>query len=361
MDPSPVRETAKPKGRFPIANLILLAISLAAAFVLGELAARFRLAAWPFEPEPMELPYLTEKDANLRWRFSSEEGRNSLGLRSREIEPKGADVLRILFLGDSLVWTGETSSGRLYTEVIEENLNRAVTGGRRIEVINAGIPGYTTDQELEFLRVYGLELEPDLVLLGFVFNDVYPGFLHRPTRDNMLAIDPAARLYRFDVGSPPGSLLARSFLAHEIAYAVDLIRQRAAGEPIFPFERRADFYLAWKPYSWEHPRRTLEAFDRLLADSRVPWAMVIFPIGDQVDETYLALDRDYVRYPQRRLLEIVEALDVAHLDLTDMIEAHGGRALYQDYLHLNAAGNDRVAAAVTDFLLEQSAILDATR
>src|SRR5215831_13184093 len=29
------------------------------------------------------------------------------------------------------------------------------------EVINAGIPGYTTYQELEFLKIYGLYMEPD--------------------------------------------------------------------------------------------------------------------------------------------------------------------------------------------------------
>jgi hypothetical protein len=42
-------------------------------------------------------------------------------------------------------------------------LPNAVPGlGKSIEVINAGIPGYTTYQELEFLKVYGLDMKPDL-------------------------------------------------------------------------------------------------------------------------------------------------------------------------------------------------------
>jgi hypothetical protein len=34
-----------------------------------------------------------------------------------------------------------------------------------LEVINAGIPGYTTYQEFEFLKIYALDMEPDVVVL----------------------------------------------------------------------------------------------------------------------------------------------------------------------------------------------------
>ncbi len=50
------------------------------------------------------------------------------------------------------------------------------------EIVNAGIPGYTTYQELEFLKIYGLEMNPDMVILGFVFNDVYYKYLHKPEK-----------------------------------------------------------------------------------------------------------------------------------------------------------------------------------
>jgi hypothetical protein len=58
--------------------------------------------------------------------------------------------------------------------VVESNLNAlARARARRCEVINAGVPGYTTWQELEFLRQYGLSMQPDLVVLGFVYNDLF--------------------------------------------------------------------------------------------------------------------------------------------------------------------------------------------
>jgi hypothetical protein len=44
-------------------------------------------------------------------------------------------------------------------------------------MINAGIPGYTTYQEFEFLKIYGLDMEPDVVVLGLVFNDGYDKYL----------------------------------------------------------------------------------------------------------------------------------------------------------------------------------------
>jgi len=55
----------------------------------------------------------------------------------------------------------------------EDNLNRKFARNGLINVINAGIPGYTTYQELEFLKIHGLAMKPDIVVLGFVFNDVY--------------------------------------------------------------------------------------------------------------------------------------------------------------------------------------------
>src|SRR5262250_3032485 len=153
-----------------IAMLIALSSGFAAAtaFAALEMRERRRLEAWPFE-RPLYVPkYLSARDAPLRWRFSpgnflvddlNREGRNSLGLRNRELEPKKPGTRRILFLGDSLIFSGETSSGELYTAVLEHRLNSR-SGGRNVpvEVINAGVPGYTTYQELEFLKIYGLDM-----------------------------------------------------------------------------------------------------------------------------------------------------------------------------------------------------------
>ena len=201
------------------ANAFLLFFSLFVALIIGEFMARYFHHAWPFDVEMVTYSHLTPKDAPLRWRFTPNEDRNSLGLRNREVFKKADGQYRILFLGDSLIWSGDTNSGDLYTQVIERNLRRELgKQGGEIEVINAGIPGYTTYQELEFLKLYGVPMEPDFLVLGFVFNDVYYKYLHRPVAGNMIAGEPSVNLNKFDKRSFPGFLFKDSYLAHDVVY-----------------------------------------------------------------------------------------------------------------------------------------------
>ncbi len=363
--------------------------SLIMALVLAEGGARLLVRAWPFDREIARPPHLTERDAALRWRFSPSEGRNSLGLKNREIGLKPATTTRILFLGDSLVWSGETTSGQLYTEIIEANLNdpaqssRDPTVGRgftprpaslpgqravqtttpddetaasnrhthRFEVINAGIPGYTTYQELEFLRAYGLQMDPDLVILAFVFNDVYFKYLHKPTSDSILDSEPSHHLHHFDPDAFPGSLVARSYFAHLLYFAGERVGRRALGRTTFPFQLRGDFYLAWKPHGWRHTPRLLASMQDVLHRHGAHMLAVTFPIRDQVTEAYLRVDRDYVLYPQRQIATNCRELDIPLVDLTPALMEGGGSELFRDSLHLTGTGNDLVAEVLTGYLV----------
>jgi len=93
-------------------NVLLLLTSVFFVLFIGEAVVRFRYAAWTFQPEPREIPYLTEKE-------SPRDGRNRLGLRNREIMKKEENILRIMFLGDSLAWGSKTSSGKFYTKSLK--------------------------------------------------------------------------------------------------------------------------------------------------------------------------------------------------------------------------------------------------
>jgi lysophospholipase L1-like esterase len=310
------------------------------------------IPAWPFENTLYTPDYLSLRDAPLRWRFSPGGGRNSLGLRNRELAAKRPSTLRMLVIGDSLVWSGETSSGPLYTEVLEERLNtRSLTNGNSFEVINAGIPGYTTYQELEFLKIYGLDMDPDIVILGFVFNDVYYKYLHKPTKEKLLGREPAAHLHHFDTGSFPGILFARSHLAHQLVGIGEIFWKRIVGRAVFPFEWRGDFYLAWRDYSWNHTRRLLGEMHALLRDRGVSLVVLVFPISDQVNHEYRKVDEAFVLYPQRKIHEICEDYGIPMLDLTGTIYREGGVTLYRDYLHLNGKGNDVVANELERYMV----------
>lgn len=341
-------------------NLLLkLSLSLFGvifSLLLGEFTLRFIFKAWPFE-ENIKPPYLTSRDEVLRWRSSPRKGSNSLGLRNREITVK-KDQFRVLFLGDSLLWNGVTSSGELYTQVIEKNLNNeSYKLDREVEVINAGVPGYTTYQEFEFLKIYGLDMNPDLVVLCFVLNDLHKYF-HKPTKNKILSLDPDRNLNRFNVEAFPGSLFSRIHMAHLVVYAWDRIIKKLNGVPYFSFEHRTDVYLAWKDYAWNKEGELLGEMNELLKKKGIKFVIVYFPVMDQVDDANLKINRDYVLFPQKRLREICNSYGITFFDLTEATYKFGGTRLFNDYLHLNLRGNDVVARKLTDFLTTNKLIGD---
>jgi lysophospholipase L1-like esterase len=342
------------KFRSALTNLALFFSTSLILFFVLEAGARFQAKAYPFEPHepPKPMPYLTEKDKNLRWRFSPKQDRNSLGLRNREVERKKEKQFRIFYLGDSLVFSGDTSSGKLYTQVIEEKLNQQEARAKDFEVVNAGVPGYTTYQELEFLKIYGLKMEPDLVVLGFALNDVYFKYLHKPSKTELLGNEPTIGLYRFNPYSFPGNLFSRSYLAHSLVYQLEnLINSKIRGS-YFPFEHRLDFYLAWKDYGWAKTRKLIGEMKSLLDELRIPLIVVVYPVSDQVDDKYLVKNREYVLLPQKKIKEIGAEYHIPTLDLTEIIYENGGEELFVDYLHLNHKGNEIVAETVSDYLEE---------
>ena len=146
---------------------------------LGTMEAGVRV----FDPQPM-LPY--RPHPSLGWTLPAgarytvveqESGRritvriNSKGLRDVEhAYDKPAGIFRILVIGDSFTEGTLVELDEAYPKQLERRLRER---GHQVEVINAGVGGYGTDQELLFLMREGLRYHPDLVLLGFFAgNDV---------------------------------------------------------------------------------------------------------------------------------------------------------------------------------------------
>jgi len=98
---------------------------------------------------------------------------NSLGLRDSEpVMPKPPGTFRIVALGDSFTMALGARVEDGYIEVLERMLNDAADKHFTVDVVNCGVGGYNTRQELAFLRSIGVKLDPDLVLLGFQVNDI---------------------------------------------------------------------------------------------------------------------------------------------------------------------------------------------
>jgi len=98
---------------------------------------------------------------------------NRQGVRApTEFSVKDIGTERILFIGDSFTMSYTVGLPDSWPKILERELNDAGEG-YTLETINAGVPGYSTHQALDFLRADLLLFEPDLVVLGFfVGNDI---------------------------------------------------------------------------------------------------------------------------------------------------------------------------------------------
>jgi lysophospholipase L1-like esterase len=100
---------------------------------------------------------------------------NSAGFRGKELLPLSAGRFRILALGDSCTFgTGGLETKDTYPAILENLLN-ARFGEGRFEVINAGMPGFSTVYGLLLSKEHQLaQLKPDLVIICYGWNDHKP-------------------------------------------------------------------------------------------------------------------------------------------------------------------------------------------
>jgi hypothetical protein len=112
---------------------------------------------WALKPGIRDAPAFGEKLLNS----------NSRGIRGRREysydRPPG--VARILVLGDSFTFGEEVGDDETYSHVLEASLRGA-------EVLNLGVHGYGHDQMLLYLKEEGLRYRPDVVVLGFIADDM---------------------------------------------------------------------------------------------------------------------------------------------------------------------------------------------
>lgn len=132
---------------------------------------------------------------------------NSDGMRDREHSiQRDPGTLRIAVLGDSYVEGMNVALDKTFPAVVERELSHCPSlEGRKVEVLNFGVSGYGTAQELLTLHEKVWKYRPDLILLAFysgndLFNnyralnpveaDQYPYFVYQ---GNSLVLDNAFR------------------------------------------------------------------------------------------------------------------------------------------------------------------------
>ena len=136
------------------------------------------------------------KSADGTWWFTI----NSKGLRAdREYDyDKPPGVRRIVSLGDSFTAGYEVQGDEVFSSVLERELQEA---GLRVEVLNAGVSGYSNAEALVYLERELLRYDPDIIMLSFFANDLVDN-----VRSGLFAVSGGELVQVADEYVPAGAL-----------------------------------------------------------------------------------------------------------------------------------------------------------
>jgi lysophospholipase L1-like esterase len=269
---------------------------------------------------------------------------NSKGLRDVEHSyDKPAGVYRIVVIGDSFVFgAGGVEPARRFTDILQAST-------KNTEVINMGVPAYGTDQEYQYLAIEGLRYHPDLVIVCAFYNDFSESFS---------TINPSN-------GRPKGyfSLDGEQLVFHPPAFS--LFYRMAQHSYLLGL---ADMGLSKISNAYDKAMRRKHlvlnsqtraaTFKQLFAST----ADLCQQHGAALVLVYLPFQGQYEKWVIQQVMDDLAATrGVKTLDLMDTVKlANRARTAYFAHdIHFNEYGNQVVAKALLDYLVNNSLVQPA--
>ena len=327
-------------------NLLVTLVGLIVGFIISEIALAF------LKPPPVrwlypQTHYLPDKE--LGWVMKANQhsythdhpmDTNSLGLRSPEINSaKQPGALRVICLGDSQTFGNGVAQEQTFAARLE-SLLRSRMPGRAIDVINAGIAGYDTVQEVKLLERIAPSLKPDIVVVGFYLNDIVEVLQPK----NRYVIDAES-------GEFQRTGLLKQFTPYRLIYLLKrsrvvtflywnyLVRRWNAEVNIQKAVLLGKTAPQLEP-AWPVIEKTLLHAETL--GKELGFKVIVFPVpagseffGDHPHEQY-----------RSRLISVAEKLGLGHFDPTPQMKAAGGE--FDKYFiqwdgHINPATHNLIA------------------
>ena len=293
---------------------------------------------------------------------------NSDGLRDREhAKTKPANTVRIALLGDSFVEAMHVPMEQTFWRLLGPKLEACKAfDGRQVEIINFGVSGYGTTQELITLRQKVWDYSPDIVVLAFtIFNDVYDNF--RPLngteqvpyfvyQDGHLVYDASFRdSPKYLSRDSKLNRLGRWFhdhlrivqLVHYVQFVTKLRvtdwrnRRRLATAPqkqsgsADPADLGRDnmIYIEPRDENWKESWRVTEGLVLQIRDEVkqkgagffmmiVPTAVQVYPIPVVRENFMRAVGLNTLFYPNNRLKDLAERAKVDFFDPAEPMQAY---------------------------------------
>ena len=314
---------------------------------------------------------------------------NQFGFNDRDYSlQKTPGTFRIVVVGDSFGWVGGREGN--YTALLERKFE-SHDGAHKIDVINTGYASTHTAEQLIMLRKFGLQYNPDLVILGFFagndFLDADPYRKRIVLNKYFLDID-RRNEHRW-LGYP---MVAQSrawlFLRNKFEFdSSDEVAKRegeqwaaATGQPL-PFQNLpAETYYRTQRAKLEffnqrtsaerfgaNTRYIFQAIDEMsemLKRRGIKLVVAIYPDELQVNpaqfeallEKFQLTKADYdLDLAQKLLKTFLESKQIAYLDMLDRfrVEARQRELYLFRNTHWNDAGNQLAADTLFQYLLKQ--------
>jgi lysophospholipase L1-like esterase len=289
---------------------------------------------------------------------------NSLGFRGDEFtREKPANTVRVACLGASTTFCAEVSSNHhTWPYLLQERLRKAYPGVN-IEVVNAALGGYVSEDNLKNLRHRVMPLDPDLVLYYEANNEIVHDTQLFAAREGLLRADGARQ-------SPLVTSLSKYSLMFDLAYKnlAIMIRSRAASGDAKKLDRvPADL-----------PAHFISVLDQMRADlaaKDVPFVLSTFIVKyrrsqDRATQIKNA-DVEFYYMPWMSIDGMLDAMDVynqaildyasrAALPVVDDREAVPADAEhYSDCMHFLDKGAEAMADRFARYILETGALKNA--
>lgn len=281
---------------------------------------------------------------------------NAKGIRGPTLGPKPPDTHRVLAVGDSFTLGLQVRDEETFSALLSESL------GPGIEVLNAGVPGYGTEQATEFMRRLVPEVQADAVLLT-----VYTG---NDFRDNQKWVEsPGMPTTPPPVRAPPprppqwasglaqySRIVSNILMFSALRNQASDFRMEEYRDEILPFADR-DHLNQIKPPTRTAMKRFLSICNEANVKcgvAIVPPAFVVHP--ERIDTTFdafgLQVDRTQIDAPQDTMRRMVPSA-VSVIDLTDALQAGASSKPYLTFdPHFSSAGHAIAAEALAPFITE---------
>jgi len=352
-----------------IINIIITIFILSIIFLSDRLIlAKVGLSLWDYDKV---LIYKQRPNTTFSW--GSEYNNklihiNKFGFHDDEFKLKKAqEEIRILVLGNSIVMGHGVTRNETFSNQLEFLLNYSLKSNHSYQVIDAGVQGYSTSQELEMFK-RSLKFNPDIIVDGFCLNDITePIFINKKyggigyDYHNIYQI--SNEILGFIINNTGyGRLITKLKFKNKISNAKNIELNSVDSLCNNPFFNKS------VTISWRRNLADILSMKQLADSLSKPFIILIFPYTSQ-------LFRGSLQKPQKYLESFLQGMKINYIDFTEVFQhrikvdlsklsANISNKImnnqiskyYLDEDHYTSIGHQVIAKKLYNYLLEESFI-----